>query len=225
MDIVLIAGLWLPTSVWAGVGTELEALGDRALPVRLPGVDDGSDTATLDDQLAAVLEVVDAADRPLVVGHSAASTLAWLVADRRPTSIARVVMVGGFPNSSGSTYADFFEIVDGTMDFPGWEPFDGPDSADLDDDARAELASSAVPVPAGVARATISLTDDRRFGVPVELICPEYTPDQAREWLADGDIPELEQVERVSFVDIDSGHWPMVTRPADLARLLHDAAI
>ena len=224
MDIVLISGLWLPTSVWDDVNAELDALDHRAMPVALPGVDDRSVSATLDDQLAAVLDVVDAADRPWVVGHSAGSTLAWLVADRRPTSIAGVVMIGGFPGSDGSTYADFFDVVDGTMAFPGWGPFEGPDSDDLDAAARARFESFAVPVAAGVARATVTLTDERRFGVPVVLVCPEYTPDQARKWLADGGIPELERAEAVTFVDIDSGHWPMITRPTDLARILHDVA-
>jgi len=223
-DIVLIAGLWLPTSVWHDVTAELVARGHRAMPVALPGVDDRSVSATLDDQLTAVLDVVDAAERPWVVGHSAASTLAWLVADRRPTSIAGVVMIGGFPNGDGSTYADFFEVADGTMAFPGWGPFDGADSEDLDADARAQFESLAIPVPGGVAQATVALTDERRFGVPVVLVCPEYTPDQARQWLADGQIPELERAEAVTFVDIESGHWPMVTRAADLAELLHDLA-
>ncbi|MEX2132748.1 MAG: alpha/beta fold hydrolase, partial [Acidimicrobiia bacterium] len=72
MDIILIAGLWLPRSIWADVVAELGRLGHRALPVALPGVDDGSTTATLADQVAAALETVDGADRPMVVGHSAA---------------------------------------------------------------------------------------------------------------------------------------------------------
>jgi pimeloyl-ACP methyl ester carboxylesterase len=224
MDIVLISGLWLPTSVWIDVATELEALGHRPLPVALPGVEDRSATATLDDQLAAVLDTVDAAERPLVVGHSAASTLAWLVADHRPTSIAGVVMVGGFPGSDGSTYADFFDVVDGAMAFPGWEPFEGPDSDDLDAGARALLESVAVPVPSGVAQATVSLTDDRRFAVPTVLVCPEYTPEQARAWLAEGQMPELERADSVTFVDIESGHWPMTTRPEELAVILDDIA-
>ena len=224
MDIALISGLWLPATVWSDVAAELVALGHRALPVALPGVDDQSASTTLDDQLAAVLGVVDGAERPWVVGHSAASTLAWLVADRRPTSIAGVVMIGGFPGDDGSTYADFFEVVDGAMAFPGWAPFEGPDSDDLDADARALLESVAVPVPSGVARATVTLTDERRFGVPVVLVCPEYTPAQARAWIGDGELPELERAEAVTFVDIDSGHWPMFTRPAELARIIHELA-
>lgn len=222
MDIVLIAGLWLPTPIWDDVVAELDSLGHRATPVLLPGVDDRSTSATLDDQLGAVLASVDAVTRPLVVGHSAASTLAWIAADRRPEMVSGVAMVGGVPSSHGSSYAEFFQIVDGVMAFPGWEPFDGPDSDDLDEQTRAAIESMAVPVPEGVATAEVRLVDDRRFDVPVALICPEYTPDQARDWLAAGDIPELERARHVSFVDIDSGHWPMVTRAGELARIIDD---
>lgn len=221
MDIILIAGLWLPASIWADVASELETLGHRPLPVSLPGVDDGS--ATLNDQLAAVLAVVDTAERPLVVGHSAASTLAWLVADRRPEEIAGAVMVGGFPATNGSRYADFFPTVDALMPFPGWEPFAGPDSDDLDDNARTRIESIAVPVPEGVSKGIVEVSDDRRFDVPVFLVCPEYGPDQAKAWLDAGEIAELQPAKNVSFIDIGSGHWPMVTQPAQLARLLDEA--
>jgi pimeloyl-ACP methyl ester carboxylesterase len=224
MDIVLITGLWLPSSVWTDVSVELAVLGHRAVAVPLPGADDRSPSATLSDQLEAVLAVVDAADRPLVVGHSAASTLAWLVADRRPESIAGVAMIGGFPSRAGSEYASFFEIVDGVMGFPGWEPFEGPDSADLDAPAREALEAIAVPVPAGVAEAVVTYTDERRFAVPVTLVCPEYSPAQAKEWLDGGQMPELERVAALSYVDVDSGHWPMVTRPTELAQLVHEIA-
>ncbi|WP_274383607.1 hypothetical protein [Saccharothrix deserti] len=33
-------------------------------------------------------------------------------------------------------------------------------------------------------------------------------------------MPELAEAERVDFVDIDSGHWPMISKPVELARLL-----
>lgn len=220
MDILLIAGLWLPASIWSDVNVELETLGHRALAVSLPGVDDHSASATLDDQLKAALAAVDSAERPLVVGHSAASTLAWLVADRRPQAIRGAVMIGGFPSGHGSTYAEFFPIVDGVMAFPGWETFEGPDSDDLDQSRRATIESIAVPVTEGVASGVVELTDDRRFEVPITMVCPEFTTDQARNWLAAGQMPELERASTLSFVDIESGHWPMVTRPADIARII-----
>lgn len=223
MDVVLIAGLWIPQSMWTETCGELQRLGHRPLPVALPGVDDGSTSATLADQLDAILAVVDGADRPVVVGHSAACTLAWMAADLRPEAIDRVVLIGGFPAADGDTYADFFPSVDGVMAFPGWEPFEGADSADLEQAARDRIAAAAVPVPEGVSTGVVRLSDDRRYDVPVVLVCPEYTPEQAKGWIDGGDVPELSRAAHVSFIDIDSGHWPMVSQPAELARVL-DAA-
>ncbi|WP_375423038.1 alpha/beta fold hydrolase [uncultured Friedmanniella sp.] len=224
-DIVLIAGLWLDGSAWADVVPALEALGHRPVPVTLPGQGDGSTTATLDDQVASVLAAVDAASgSPVVVGHSAACSLAWLAADSRPEKVAGVVLIGGFPSADGERYADFFPVVDGAMPFPGWEPFEGPDADDLDEAARQRFSAAAIPVPEAVARGVLRLSDERRFEVPVVLVCPEFDPAQAQEWIDSGELPELARASHVELVDLGSGHWPMFTQPAELARLLAVAA-
>ena len=226
MDFLLIGGLWLDGSVWRDVTSALESLGHHPVAITLPGQGDGSASATLDDQVTAVLAALDAAPgEAVVVGHSAACTLAWLAADRRPERVAKVVLVGGFPTADGQPYADFFEVRDGVMPFPGWEPFEGPDAADLDEGARQALASAAIPVPAGVAKGVVRLADERRFDVPVVVVCPEFTPAQAQEWIKGGDVPELARAKHVGFADIDSGHWPMMTRPAELARILAAVAV
>lgn len=225
MDILLIAGLWLDSGVWDDVADALEARGHHAVPVTLPGQGDGNRAATLADQEAAVVAAVDAAGgRPLVVGHSAACSLAWIAADRRPDKVAKVALIGGFPTPDGEPYADFFPVQDGAMAFPGWAPFEGPDSADLDDAARHAIASATIPVPQGVCQGVVRLADVRRYDLPVVLVCPEFSPAQAREWIGDGDAPELAKVERLSYLDIDSGHWPMFSAPGELARLLAQAA-
>jgi pimeloyl-ACP methyl ester carboxylesterase len=225
MDIVLIGGLWLDGSVWDKVAAHLEARGHRAVPVTLPGQGDGNTSATLADQSAAVVAAVDAAaGRPLVVGHSAACTLAWLAADARPVKISKVALIGGFPAADGETYFEGFAVQDGAVPFPGWDKFEGPDSADLNDAAKQAIASGAIPVPEGVTRAVVRLADERRYDVPVVVICPEFTPAQAQEWIDQGEVPELAKSKNVSYVDIDSGHWPMISAPADLARLLSQAA-
>src|SRR5262245_41805000 len=116
MDIVLIAGLWLDGSVWGDVAAALDRLGHHPMPVTLPGQGDGLASATLDDQVQAVLAAVDSASgKPMVVGHSAACTLAWLAADARPERVAKTVLIGGFTQIDGGRYADFFEIADGAM--------------------------------------------------------------------------------------------------------------
>jgi pimeloyl-ACP methyl ester carboxylesterase len=221
VEILLIAGLWLDGSAWDDVLPGLAERGHRPVPVTLPS----QGSATLDDQRAAVLAALARTTGPaLVVGHSAACTLAWLAADARPDEVAGVAFVGGFPAADGQTYADFFEPVDGAVAFPGWEPFAGPDSADLDEAARARFAAAAIPVPEGVTKAVVRLTDARRHDIPVTVVCPEFGPDDARGWIAAGEVPELATASAVTYADIDSGHWPMITKPAELAALLADAA-
>jgi pimeloyl-ACP methyl ester carboxylesterase len=225
MDIVLIAGLWLDGNAWAEVTPELERLGHHPVPVTLPGQGDGNSSATLDDQLAAVLAAVDGcAGNPLVVGHSAACTLAWQAADARPDRVAKVVLIGGFPGSDGESYFGFIEPVDGVVAFPGWEPFEGPDTADLDETTRQRVAAAAIPVPEAVTKGTVRLTDERRYQVPVVAICPEFSPAEAQEWIDAGDAPELARVDKLELVDLDSGHWPMFTKPGELARLIAGSA-
>ena len=225
MDILLIAGLWLDGSAWDDVVPELEARGHRPVPLTLPGQGDGALSATLDEQVAAVLSAVDLAEHaPMVVGHSAACTLAWLAADARPDKVAKVALIGGFPSTDAEAYADFFETTDGVMPFPGWGPFEGADSADLDEEAKRSFAAATIPVPEGVSKGVVHLGDDRRFDVPVVLVCPEFTPAEAQAWIDDGELPELAKARHLDLVDIDSGHWPMVTRPKALAQLLAAAA-
>jgi pimeloyl-ACP methyl ester carboxylesterase len=225
MDIVLIAGLWLQESAWAGVAARLAERGHCPVSVALPGQGDGNRSATLADQVAAVLAAVDsAAGRPMVVGHSAASSLAWLAVDGRPGKVARAAFVGGWPASDGQPYFDGLPVKDGAVPFPGWDEFEGPDSADLDGAARQAFAAAAIPVPEGVASATVRLADPRRYAVPAVLICPEFSPAQIKELISQGELPELAKIRNLSLVDIDSGHWPMITAPAELARLIDQAA-
>lgn len=225
MDILLIAGLWLEESAWADVAACLAGYGHRPVPVALPGQGDGNTSATLQDQVAAVLAAVDsAAGRPMLVGHSAASSLAWLAVDARPGKAGKAVFIGGWPAPDGKPYFDGLPVKDGAVPFPGWEEFEGPDSADLDDAARKAFAAAAIPVPAGVTGSVVRLADSRRYAVPAVLICPEFTPAQVRELVSQGELPELAKITNLSLVDIDSGHWPMITAPAELARLIDQAA-
>ncbi|MGH2873461.1 MAG: alpha/beta fold hydrolase [Solirubrobacteraceae bacterium] len=221
MQILLIAGLWLDASAWDTVLGPLRAHGHDATAVALPGQGAPPRSATLEDQRDAVLAALDATDQPtMLVSHSAATTLAWLACDARPDRVAHAVMIGGFPSADGAEYANFFKITDGVMPFPGWEPFAGADSADLDQAQRGAIAAAAIPVPEAVAKGLVHLTDQRRYTVPITIICPEFSADQARQWIRDGDVPELASAQNVDCVDINSGHWPMFTRPVEIGNLL-----
>lgn len=225
MRILLLAGLWLDARAWDAVVPHLEAAGHTPVALTLPGQGDGRPNASLEDQLDAVLAEVDAASVPVVVvGHSAASTLAWLAADRRPEKVRRVVLVGGFPNTDSEGYAPWFDITEGDLAFPGWEPFGGADSADMTDELKARMEAVLVTVPADVTNGTVRYEDERRHDVPVTLVCPEFDPHDAEEWIENGDLPELAAAHSLEMVDIDSGHWPMFSAPEALASAIAGAA-
>ncbi len=107
------------------------------------------------------------------------------------------------------------------MPFPGWESVRGAGLGRPRRLGQARLRGRRHrrcprPSPEGVVR----LTDERRYDVPVLVICPEFSPAEAKEWVADGDLPELAKASTLDYADIDSGHWPMFTRPAELASIL-----
>ncbi len=228
MDIILIPGLWLDGASWDPVARRLVEAGHQVRALTLPGMESKSDDrsgVTLDDHVAAVVEGVDAAAEPvLVVGHSAAAALAFCAVDARPDKVARVLYIGGFPAPDGEEFMGGFQSEDDGVPFPGWKAFEGPDSADIDEQTKRELLDRFIPSPVGVLTGTVRLSDERRYEVPATAVCPEYSPDDLREWIEAGDIPELAKTRHLEFVDIDSGHWPQFTQPEKLAKIILDEA-
>ena len=55
------------------------------------------------------------------------------------------------------------------------------------------------------------------------MSCPEYSPDDLKEWVETDDVPELAKTAHLEFVDIDSGHWPR-SPSRRLAELILDEA-
>ena len=224
MDIILVPGLWLDGASWAVVTEELEKAGHRVQALTLPGLESMAadrSTVTLQDHVDSVVAAIDGSDAPvLLVGHSAAATLAFCAVDARPDRVARVLYVGGFPGSDGEPFMDGLEADGDGVPFPGWERFEGPDSADIDEQMRRELLDRFLPTPVGVITGIVRLADERRYDVPATAICPEYSPDDLREWITSGEIPELAKTRRLDYVDIDSGHWPQFTQPVRLAELI-----
>ena len=192
MDILLIAGLWLDGSAWDDVVPELEALGHRPVPITLPGQGDGAPSATLDDQVAAVLAAVDAAPgSPWWWGTRPPAPWPGWPPTRGPERVGRGRADRRLPVRRREAYADFFELEGRRDALPGLGAVRGPGLRRPRRGARRSLAAAAIPVPEGVARGMVRLTDERRFDVPVVLVCPEFSPAQAQEWIDAGDVPEL----------------------------------
>ncbi len=57
--------------------------------------------------------------------------------------------------------------------------------------------------------------------MPATVICTSVPSAVLIETIHVGQVPsELRQLAEVRYVDLPTGHWPMFSRPADLARVL-----
>jgi len=180
---------------------------------------------TLDDWIAAVTRVIDKAPGLVVlVGHSAGSGVASTALDARVDRVSRIFYVGGFPAGAGGPLFDGAEAANGEVPMPDWTEFDDADIADLDEPARADFRARAIPAPELIVRDPVRLTDERRYDVPATAVCPEYTAETLREWIAADMAPvrEFPKIRDLDYVDLHSGHWPQFTRPDDLAQLILD---
>jgi pimeloyl-ACP methyl ester carboxylesterase len=229
MDIILIPGLWLDGSSWAKVVPAIEQAGHRAHALTLPGMeskDADRSEITLRDHVDAVVEVIDSVNptegKVVLVGHSAGAGIAYAAADARPDRVARVVYVGGFPGADGEALASGFAAENGEVPMPDWSAFDDADLGDLDEEALAEFRERAIPSPEHVTSDPLHLSDERRYGVPTTVICPEFTSEMLREWIEQGLAPvqEFTKIRDIEHVDLPTGHWPQFTKPEELARAI-----
>lgn len=231
MDVILIPGFWLDASSWERVTPVLAETGHRLHPITLPGLESGVaarpdlDPAGigLSDHIAAVVDLVDQLDGPVVlVGHSGGGSVAHGVVDARPERIAKVVYVDAGPPADGDVINDELPVVDGVVPLPDWSEFMPEDLIDLDDGLRAEFRARALPEPVGVTRDPIRLTDERRFDVPIAVIACEFPSAMLREAIAAGQpwVRELARVKHVEYVDLPTGHWPQFTKPVQLGQAI-----
>jgi pimeloyl-ACP methyl ester carboxylesterase len=229
MDIILIPGFWLDASSWSEITPALEKVGHRAHPLTLPGMESRDADRSgigLRDHIDAVIAAVDAIDGPVVLaGHSGGGAVAHAVADARPDRIARVIYVDSAPLGTGGVINDELPVVDGEIPLPDWNVFEDEDLVDLDDELREAFRARSIPTPKGVAFDQQRLGDERRFDVPITIICCEFSSAMVRAWV-EQDLPfvkELVAIKEVSYIDLPTGHWPQFTKPAELAEAILSA--
>ena len=222
-------GAWLDGSCWDAVVSPLEAAGHRVSALTLPGMErDATDRSRvrLVDQVAAVVAAIDAAGGAvLLVRHSIGSGIAHQALDARPDRVARIVHVGGFPSADGAALLPGMAAADGEIAMPDWvEVGEEANVRDFDSDRLARFYAEAIPEPEHVCTDPVRLVDDRRLAVPATMVCPEYSADDLRSWVEEGELPEVAALHHVDYVDIGGGHWPQLTQPDRLAQVLIEVA-
>ncbi|MFE6964176.1 alpha/beta fold hydrolase [Agromyces sp. NPDC057679] len=232
--IFLIPGHWLGAWAWDDVARHLRGAGHRATALTLPGLD--SDDAqrasrTLDDQVDAIERALaqDAATGhgpAVIVAHSGANAPVSMLLDRHPDLLRRVVWVDSGPLAPGSVFAPDAPADLDELPLPAFEDLAANASLDgLSPDDLERFRRRAVPEPGAVLRQTVTLTDDERLDVPTTLVCCSITSGQIRELAAAGHpmFAEVSRLTQVDFVDLPTGHWPMWSRPVDLAQVIASA--
>jgi pimeloyl-ACP methyl ester carboxylesterase len=225
---VLVPGFWLGAWAWDDVAAALRADGHDVQAVTLPGLE-GPDAdragITLDDHVGAVVAALgEEPERPAVlVGHSGAGVVVDGAVDRAPDLVRRVVYVDSGPMPVGVGVRPDLpqDVVE--LPLPPWEELaaGGTSLEGLDDEQLATFRRRAVPHPAAPARDGAVLKDPRSRQVPVTLVACSFRPEQVRALVEQGHpwFAALGDLD-VTIVDLPTGHWPMWSRPRDLAGVL-----
>lgn len=230
--ILLAPGFWLGAWAWDEVAPELRRRGDEVVALTLPGLDETDPdrlSATLETQAQAVIDAVPQGETVVLVAHSGGAAPAYLAIDRAPELFRRAIYVDSAPLPNGFVINSALDIAAREWALPPWPELEaaGNSLAGLDEAALARFRERAVPEPASVAAAPLRLSDsDARLAVPATVICSSMTADLVKKLRDNGEAPIFAELARIDaeYVDLPTGHWPMWSRPKELAELIHTIA-
>ena len=224
--IVLVPGYWLGSWAWDEVADLLRADGHEVTALTLPGLESADadrSKVTLADHVGAIVEAVTAARHPVVLAvHSGAGFAGYAASDRIPEQLAAMVYVDTAP---GKGAMDPDQTDD--LPLPSTEQLTKNENLDgLSEDQLETFQRRGVPEPAGAVREAHDFTNDARLDVPSTIICTGSTSEQMKAW-AEEDyewLAGLSEVRNVTWLDLPTSHWPMWSRPKDLAEIIGDVA-
>jgi hypothetical protein len=108
-----------------------------------------------------------------------------------------------------------------------WEELKEEENLDgLSEEQLDTFQHPAVPEPGGVLREAPQLTNDARLDVPSTAICTAYTSDEYKSAVEEGYawLGGFKELRDVTWLDLPTSHWPMWSRPKDLAAVIADVA-
>jgi pimeloyl-ACP methyl ester carboxylesterase len=235
---VLVPGFWLGGWAWRPVADALRAKGHDVHALSLTGMGERSHLARPDIDLEVhvtdVLNLLRYEDLHdvVLVGHSyAGAVVITAAADRMPDRVSSLVFVDTGPLPDGVSQSEFDEpeqqaatAARVASEGDGWRlspPVWAELLPDLDKETLASLAERAAPQPWRTATTPVSLTGAWEKLPRLGVLCT-FTEAQARAMSA---APMFQHMagERWRFEELPTSHWPMFTRPAELAEILHRA--
>jgi pimeloyl-ACP methyl ester carboxylesterase len=225
--IVLVPGFWLGAWAWNDVADALRADGHEVTALTLPGLESTEadrSAVTLSDHVDAICEAVEAAGRPAVLAvHSGAGFPGYAATDRIPEQIAAMVYVDTGPGI-GAMDSDFDGVE---MPLPSREGLEKEENLDgLSDDQLETFRRRAVPQPGAVIREAVELQNEARLDIPSTAVCTGYTSEQYKDAVKAGYgfVRGFTELRNVTWIDLPTSHWPMWSRPKELAAIIGEVA-
>src|SRR5688500_3264413 len=226
--IILVPGFWLGAWAWDEVAEALRADGHDVTAITLPGLESADadrSSITFKDHVDAIVGAVEAAAAPVVLAvHSASGFSGYAASDRVPERIAAMVYVDTAPGK-GALDPDFKDVEKPMV----WAEIEEEENLDGLSEAQKEtFRQRAVPVPGSLIRESAELTNDARNDLPSTLICTGITAEQyqtyAREHPEWAFLAGIRELRNATWVDLPTSHWPMWSRPQELAQIIGDVA-
>lgn len=136
--------------------------------------------------------------------------------------MARVLYVDTGPFAEGQAVNGSLpsDVVDHGL--PSWEELDEKDLVDLTDEQRTRFRARAIPQPGATVREGHHHPGEAQRGIPGTVIACEFPAALIRQ-LMEQDHPyfaELKALADYEIVDLPTGHWPMFTKPKELAEAM-----
>jgi pimeloyl-ACP methyl ester carboxylesterase len=223
---MLVPGFWLGAWAWDDVVPVLRADGHDVTALTLPGlesVDADRSAITLSDHVDAICDAVKAAGSPAVLAvHSGAGFSGYAASDRVPEQIAAMVYVDTGPGKGAD--ADFADVE---LPMPSREKLAAEENLDgLSEEQLETFQQRAVPEPGGVLREAHAFQDARRLDIPSVVVCTGFTSQEYKEAAEKGYafLAGLAELRNVTYVDLPTSHWPMWSRPHELAGVIGEVA-
>jgi len=225
--IVLVPGFWLGAWAWDEVADALRADGHDVTALTLPGLESADadrSAVTTSDHVDAICDAIRSAGAPVVLAvHSGTGFTGYAASDRIPERIAAMVYVDSAPGT-GAMDPDFAGVE---MPLPPQEKLQEEENLDgLTEEQLETFRRRAVPEPGGVLREAAELTNDARLDIPSTVICTGFPSDQVKAAVEKGYpwVAGLTELRDVTWVDLPTSHWPMWSRPRELAEIVGDVA-
>lgn len=231
-EIVLVPGFWLGAWAWAWdqVSPLLADRGYVVTALTLPGLEPDHPArgeVTLEDHAEVIARALDRdAGRRVLVVHSGAALPGTMVLDRHPDLVDHVVFVDSAPVRDG--FAADGKLTDAELPLSAaWEGEMAAGSMrDLTAEQLRTFQDRAVPQPGRTVSGQVTLSDPARLGVPGTVVCTAFPSADCRSFAEQGAgfLAGLLDHVALSYVDLPTGHWPMWSRPVELAEVIDQAA-